>query len=82
MPGPARCRCGRPLRDPVSVARGAGPVCARRLGMTAQPSPTLAKPAPVPGSGIPGQTALPLQLGLDTEQIYLSNADTRTGEPL
>ncbi|MEU0309754.1 DUF6011 domain-containing protein [Streptomyces cyaneofuscatus] len=27
-----RCTvCGRPLRDPVSRARGTGPVCARKL---------------------------------------------------
>lgn len=26
-----RCTCGRPLRDPTSIARGLGPVCARRL---------------------------------------------------
>lgn len=26
-----RCPCGRPLTDPVSRARGLGPVCYRRL---------------------------------------------------
>jgi len=30
-----RCRvCGRNLRDPHARARGVGPTCARRLGLT------------------------------------------------
>ena len=30
----AKCRyCGRPLKDPVSIARGAGAVCARKHGL-------------------------------------------------
>lgn len=54
----SRCAaCGRRLRVPSPS--GLGPVCARRLGVTAAraapPSPTA---GPVP---IPGQTELPLE---------------------
>jgi len=53
----ATCACGRPLRDPVSIARGLGPVCWRKLhGPTAR-WPRTASPAPEPGEG---QTELPL----------------------
>ena len=32
--GATKCsRCKRTLKDPVSVERGAGPVCAKRLGI-------------------------------------------------
>ncbi|MFE9127053.1 DUF6011 domain-containing protein [Streptomyces sp. NPDC007148] len=53
-----RCTCGRPLRDPVSRARGLGPVCHKRLHGTPgrrprQATPTTAEP-------IPGQDELPL----------------------
>jgi len=56
---PVRCRCGRPLRDPVSRARGLGPVCARRLGLATRHPPAIrATDAPV--EPMPGQTELPL----------------------
>lgn len=82
MTASLHCRCGRPLSAPESVARGIGPVCARRLGMTAQPEPIQAKPTRIPGRTIPGQTALPLQLDLDAEQNHRSVPDVRTGDPL
>jgi len=48
-----RCACGRPLRDPTSVARGLGPVCWRRLHNPA-------------ASGSTGQVAaIPGQLAFD-----------------
>lgn len=50
------CVCGRPLKDPVSVARGLGPVCNRRLN--GQP-PAIRAPATNPDP-MPGQTELPL----------------------
>lgn len=35
-----RCtRCNRPLSDPDSIARGMGPVCARKSGFTGQKTP-------------------------------------------
>ncbi|WP_375803553.1 DUF6011 domain-containing protein [Streptomyces sp. A012304] len=49
--------CGRPLRDPTSIARRLGPVCARRLNGT---TPAIRAPATDP-QPIPGQTALDLQ---------------------
>ncbi len=54
MTGPAparRCVCGRPLRDPVSVARGLGPTCWRRLHNPAVGGSTGQVPV------IPGQLA-------------------------
>nr|WP_187279177.1 DUF6011 domain-containing protein [Streptomyces lavendulae] len=51
-----RCTCGRPLRDPASIARGLGPVCARRLtGRPARIRVTRNPDLPA------GQTELPLQ---------------------
>jgi hypothetical protein len=43
-----RCACGRPLRDPTSVARGLGPVCFRRLHNPAASGST-GQPAAIPG---------------------------------
>jgi len=61
---PVICPCGRLLRDPVSRARGLGPVCHRRLsGRTA---PRVRKPAQASASQpIPGQDELPLNDQLD-----------------
>lgn len=56
---PVRCACGRLLADPVSRARGLGPVCAKRLqGRTARP-PRITSPTTDP-EPIPGQTELQL----------------------
>lgn len=66
-----RCACGRALTDPVSVARGYGPVCARRRGIRPTPRTRNARPGerrsdPVTGSPAPdvhpGQTATPIQM--------------------
>jgi hypothetical protein len=56
---PVTCACGRPLRDPVSVARKIGPVCWRKLhGRPARRTRrTLPGPPAEPG---PDQTELPL----------------------
>lgn len=55
-PALPRCGlCGRVLADPVSRARGVGPVCFRASGGRTAPR------VPVPEAGpIPGQTELPL----------------------
>lgn len=55
MTAPATCSCGRLLKDPVSIARGLGPVCNRRLN---GPPPTVRTPAAGP---VDGQTELPLK---------------------
>ncbi len=60
MTDPVTCRCGKPLRDPVSVARGLGPVCARRLN--GKP-PAIRAPATEHGP-MDGQTEIPIQLTL------------------
>ncbi|MGW0837494.1 DUF6011 domain-containing protein [Streptomyces prunicolor] len=50
----AKCTCGKPLRDPISIARRMGPVCWRRLnGRT----PRITTPTAEVGEG---QTALDL----------------------
>ena len=53
----AACACGRPLRDPVSVARGLGPVCWRKLHGRRPRRPRVVAPATEIG---PGQDELPL----------------------
>lgn len=56
---PVKCVCGRLLRDPVSRARGIGPICAKRLQARTAPRPR--PPAPSTGrEPIPGQDELPL----------------------
>ncbi|MGW0920156.1 DUF6011 domain-containing protein [Streptomyces sp. NPDC002755] len=51
----ATCTCGRTLRDPVSIARGLGPVCHRRLN---GPPAVIRTPA---AEISPGQTELELR---------------------
>ena len=54
---PVTCACGRELTDPVSVSRGAGPVCWRKLhGRTTRQPRRTTPPAAAPG---PGQDELP-----------------------
>lgn len=52
---PVRCTCGRALRDPVSRARGQGPVCWRRLHQPGR-RPYAPRPPATPG---PEQPELP-----------------------
>jgi hypothetical protein len=64
---PVTCACGRELTDPVSVSRGAGPVCWRKLhGRTTRQPRRTAPPAAAPRPG-PRQPELPYddQLELD-----------------
>lgn len=51
--------CGRWLTDPESLARGYGPVCAQRLGLTSDRPPAIPRPSSSP-DGIPGLDELPL----------------------
>jgi hypothetical protein len=57
-----RCRaCGRKLRDPLARARGVGPTCARRLGLTpSRRCTTVLVPTTrtVPAGDVLGQLAL------------------------
>lgn len=60
-----RCRgnCGRWLTDEESIARGYGPVCAERLGLTVkQPARSRLPTTRIDTTPdqIPGQVALPL----------------------
>lgn len=68
-PAKRRCICGRPLSDPVSRARGLGPVCYRRLrGRTQHRTVAAAAPPAGPVPVTDGQDELPL-----TEQPTLWN---------
>lgn len=59
---PVECACGKPLRDPVSRARGLGPVCWRKLHGRTHRRPRVVSPTAAPG---PGQDELPLADQLD-----------------
>lgn len=63
MTAPVRCPCGRLLRDPVSVTRGIGPVCERRLSGRTAPRAALPAPVLTPTPHAPGQTALDVPTG-------------------
>ena len=54
------CVCGRPLRDPTSIARGLGPICNRRLNGPPPRTTAGARP-PTTTEPIPGQDELPLE---------------------
>ncbi|MGW4663208.1 DUF6011 domain-containing protein [Streptosporangium sandarakinum] len=56
QPRPRRCRgCPKLLTDPVSIARGYGPECAKRRGIT---TPAPARIPSRDGGHVPGQTTL------------------------
>ena len=57
---PVECVCGRLLTDPVSRARGLGPVCARRLSAPTAPAAPSAATSLTPVPHVLGQTALDL----------------------
>ena len=59
---PVTCACGKPLSDPVSRARGVGPVCWRKLHGRTTRRPRVPSPATEPG---PGQDELPYADQLD-----------------
>lgn len=83
MTSPVRCPCGRLLRDPASVVRGVGPVCAKRLSGRTEPRTPLPAPILTPAPHIPGQTALPLHLDPTPRQIRRHGVtDIPTGELL
>lgn len=68
---PVTCACGRPLRDPESVARRLGPVCWRKLH--GRPARQSRRTGPAtPGAG---QAELPLadQLTLDDVDEWLDD---------
>lgn len=50
---PVTCACGRPLRDPVSIARRTGPRCWRKLHGPTTRRPRAKTPAATPGTGQP-----------------------------
>ncbi|MFI6883390.1 DUF6011 domain-containing protein [Streptosporangium canum] len=56
-PRPRKCRgCPKKLTDPVSIALGFGPECARKRGIT---PPASTRPARVRAGGdVPGQTLI------------------------